>query len=290
MARKRYSIYKLTAPSGRAYVGFTSQSVEERWRQHVGRAMRGAKHPLCDSIRKHGRDAFSVEVLATYDDADEALRAEVAAIAGLEDAYNLSPGGEFDGGAGAVRFRELLTDPAWREAYCARLSAALKSSSRFKQSRERIEGLLAAWREDNPKKAYLISLRNLRIGRNKSGRREKPPAKPQRLPRKPKGPAAKLHKSIASREAAKRHWAEMNPATKAEIVTRIAASLTDAHAAKTEEERQRHNAQLAEARKSIDHEFRKARQKEALTAYWTPERRTEFGAKVKARRAAKSGE
>lgn len=287
MAGRRYSIYKLTAPSGRAYVGFTGQDVAERWRRHVGRANKGAKHPLCSAIRKYGADAFTVETLAEYDDKDVALCAEVEAISELVGAYNLSPGGDFDGGTGAARFRELLLDPEWRAAYAERLSSALKTSPLYQAKVPELVATLAAWREDNPAKSYNISMRNLRIGANRSGRKKPASDKPQRIPRKPKGRAAKLHKSIASREAAKRHWAGMGASKKDEITSRISTSLTEFHAAKTDAEREAHDAQLAKARENIDHAVRKARQKAALEAYWTPERRVEFGARVRARNAAK---
>lgn len=290
MARKRYSIYKLTSPSGRAYVGFTGQSVSERWRQHVGRAMRGARHPLCAAIRKYGAAAFNVEVLATYADLSDALHAEVAAIAALTEAYNVSPGGDFDGGAGADRFRELLRDPDWRAAYSARLSEALKASPLYQAKVPELLAQLVAWRDSNPAAAYRASVRNLRIGVNRHGRKKPEPSEPQRLPRKPKGAAAKLHKSRASRDAAKRHWAEMDADKKIDITSRISAAVTDMHASKTDAERAAHDAQLAEARKRIDHTVRKARQKEALKAYWTPERRAEFGARVRARNAAKKAD
>lgn len=285
MARK-FSIYKLTSPSGRAYVGFTGQEVAERWRQHVNRAGTKTIHPLYAAIRKYGREGFKVETLATYGALDEALRAEVAAIAGLENGYNVSPGGEGDGGAGAARFRELLADPEWRAAYVARLSFSMKNSERFAESRKKLEGLLDAWRDQNPAKAYHISMRNLRIGANRHNQRRPASPVPARLPRKPKGPAAVFHKKRASREAAKRHWAEMDPGVKSEVHARIAQSVTKAHAAKSPEEKAAHAAQLAEARKSIDHDVRKARQAEALARYWTPERRAEIGAKRRAAYAA----
>lgn len=287
MAGERYSIYRLTAPSGRSYVGFTSQSVQARWGQHIRRARSGVRHPLCAAIRKYGPDAFEVETLAEYAVLDDALRAEVAAIAELTDAYNISPGGDFDGGAGADRFRKLLLNPEWRAAYSARLSAALKESPLYQARIPELVARLAAWRDANPKAARRISMRNLRIGLKKSGGRKL--AEPQRLPRKPKGAAAKLHKSRASRDAAKRHWAGMDINKKNDITSRISNSVAEMHAAKSEQERAAHNAQLAEARKSIDHTVRKARQKEALEAYWTPERRAEFGARVRARNADKKG-
>lgn len=283
MARKQFTIYKLTAPSGRAYVGLTGQTLTERWRQHVARAGRGTRHPLCAAIRKYGASAFVVEALAEYDTQREALRAEVAAIAELSDAYNLSPGGDYDGGAGAARFRELLLDPDWRAAYVARLSAALRSSPQHQARVPELVAKLAQWRADNPVKAYKISRRNLRKG-SKGAHRE---ASEGRLPRTPKGAAAKLHKRRASREAAVKHWANMAPDKKTEVQGRISASVKKMHEDKSADARAAHNAQLAQARRRIDHDLRKARQKEALAAYWTPERRAEFGAKVRARNTAK---
>lgn len=283
MARKQFTVYKLTAPSGRAYVGFTGQFLAERWRQHVTRAGRGARHPLCAAIRKYGASAFVVEVLAEYDTQREALQAEVAAIAELSDAYNLSPGGDHDGGAGAARFRELLLDPDWRAAYVARLSAALKNSPKYQARVSELAANLAQWRADNPVEAYKISRRNLRK-RSKGAPRE---GRGGRLPRTPKGAAAKLHKRRASREAAVKHWANMALDKKTEVQGRISASVKKMHEGKSAAARATHSAQLAQARQCIDHELRKARQKEALAAYWTPERRAEFGAKVRARNTAK---
>lgn len=247
------------------------------------RANRGARHPLYSAIRKYGADAFTVETLAEYDTKDVALRAEVEAIAELVGAYNLSPGGEFDGGAGAARFRELLTDPEWRADYGERLSAALKDSPKYQAKVPELLASLAKWRAENPTKAYRISMRNLRVGANRNGRKKPTPDKPQRIPRKPNGSAAKLHKSRASRDAAKRHWAEMTPEKRAEISARISASVKARYAAKTEAERAAHAAQLAEARRHIDHNVRKARQRAALEKYWTPERCRAFGEEVKKR-------
>jgi hypothetical protein len=147
---------------------------------------------------------------------------------------------------------------------------------------------LANWKADNPAEAYRISLRNLRIGVNRHGRKKAQPEEPQRLPRTPKGKAAKLHKSRASRDASKRRWAAMSEDEKAVVAARIAGSVKARHAAKTPEERAAHEEQLAAARQRIDHNVRKARQKEALAAYWTPERRKAFGDKVRARRQAES--
>lgn len=269
-------------------MGFTGQQVAERWRQHVARAMAGAKHPLCAAIRKYGADSFTIETLAEHQNVSVALRAEVDCIADLTNAYNISPGGEFDGGAGAAKFRELLADPAWRAAYCARLSKALKGSPAYQAKVPELVANLASWREDNPAQAYRNAMRGLRIGANRNGRRRPEPLEAQRLPRKPKGSAAKLHKSRASREAAKRHWSSMPEDKKAAIAAKISASLKARHAEKTEAEREKHNLKLAEARKNIDHDVRKTRQKEALANYWTETRRKEFGDQVRRRKKGKN--
>lgn len=287
MARK-YSIYRLTSPSGRAYVGFTGQAVGVRWGQHQRAARRRPRHPLTQALAKYGSDSFRVEVLSEHDDMQDALEAEKAAIAAETNPYNLSAGGETDFMAGHARFRELLQDPAWRDDYLARLSAGIRNSPAYYASRDAALKSLAEWRAENPVKAYKHAMRALRIGQR--GRKTEDTEEPQRLPRKPKGPAAKFHKSKASARAAVRHWSEMGAERKAEIHGRISASVAKGHAEKTPEERAAHEAQLAEARKSIDHTVRKARQKEGLAAYWTPERRAAFGESVRRRNAEKRAE
>lgn len=279
-------MYRLTSPSGRTYVGYTGQEVDERLRQHVQRARKRNKHPLSAALRKYGSEAFQVEILSQHNDLMSALLAEKVAIAAEPNAYNLSAGGETDHLAGHARFRELLSDPVWRAAYAQKLSAALKASPYREDQRARMAASGARWRAENPREAYKNAMRALRMGR-----RAKHVAKEEgRLPRKPKSKAAKLHKSRASAEAARRHWASMDETTKKEIQTRISQALARNHAEKTAEERSAHRAQLAKARERIDHTVRKTRQKEALASYWTPERRAEASRSRKERYAALSPE
>lgn len=75
MKRKRrldrnHIVYSLTV--GRLeYIGVTyvegrspTKSLRRRWQKHVRRALtEGRDWTLCDAIRKHGPDAFTVEVL-----------------------------------------------------------------------------------------------------------------------------------------------------------------------------------------------------------------------------------
>ena len=283
MDGKRYSIYRLTSPSGRAYVGFTGQCVSARWGQHVRRAMKGAKHPLSAAIRKYGSARFNVETLSEHVSIAEALMQEVREIARLENAYNLSPGGELDGAAGGKKLAELLQNPDWRAAYCAALSAGAKKSEASRKHLAALSALAKQWRVDNPAKAYRNSARASRIARNNRKTKTKNKEN-ERLARKPKSPSAKKARSIRSREAAKRHWANMPAEKKNTVHSKISKSVAQHHANMSRSERKKHEAQLSEARKNIDHTLRKKRQKEAMAAYWTPERRAAFGARVRARR------
>lgn len=285
MAREHYSVYRLTSPSGRAYVGFTGQRVAARWGQHVRRALKGAKHPLCAAIRKYGSARFTVEILSAHPSLDAALKAEVRAIAVLEKPYNISPGGDFDGAAGHRRLAELFTDRVWRAEYVASLSSGCKASSAHRAHWLDLTRAAEQWRKGNPAKAYKNALRALRIGQR--SRNKKTSGASGRLPRKPKGLAARKMKSMRSRAAAKRHWANMPEDKKANIHARIAKAVTQHHESMTPVERRRHSAQLAEARKNIDHSLRKKNQKIAIAAYWTPERRAAFGAAVRARNKEK---
>src|SRR4051812_24608621 len=92
------AVYRLTSPSGKSYIGITGQEVQERWRQHVVKAIRGfhLRHPLYCAIRKYGADSFIVEELQNRLTRAEALSLEVTLIAAERPRYNLSPGGEHD--------------------------------------------------------------------------------------------------------------------------------------------------------------------------------------------------
>jgi group I intron endonuclease len=57
-------IYRVTCTvNGKVYIGKTEQSLAQRWSCHVGDAHRGSNVYFHKAIRKHGPDAFTVEVL-----------------------------------------------------------------------------------------------------------------------------------------------------------------------------------------------------------------------------------
>ena len=97
-------------------------------------------------------------------------------------------------------------------------------------------------------------------------------------------PEEREQHSTKRRANATRQWAARTEADKEAVRQKIAQSLKARNASRTPEQIVAEETQLAKARESINHTYRKQRQKEALQAYWTPERRAEFSAKRKSSR------
>lgn len=79
----RFYTYKITCfVTGRIYFGFTSQTIEERFRQHETAAYRRKSHPLgvLAAIAQHSIENFSIEQVGVFDSEQEALDHEVALI------------------------------------------------------------------------------------------------------------------------------------------------------------------------------------------------------------------
>lgn len=95
-----YSVYKLTAPNGKCYIGMTKQSVERRW--NCGHAYKHNEH-LLNAIAKYGWNNFGKEVLFTSASKTEAEKIERFLIAQYNSAdrlygYNILPGGNVSDG------------------------------------------------------------------------------------------------------------------------------------------------------------------------------------------------
>lgn len=102
-------LYRLTSPSGKSYIGITSQTVAQRWWKHKNnashdRALRMGSECLAlyDAIRKYGSEGFQVETLAIADFdylKDLEQKAIIAFKTKTPHGYNLTDGG--DGALGA---------------------------------------------------------------------------------------------------------------------------------------------------------------------------------------------
>lgn len=91
-----YCVYKHTSPDGRVYIGITSQKPEARWQS--GNGYKGNTY-FTRSIKKHGWENFTHEILYTGLTVEEAKEKEIRLIAEYKSnkrkyGYNISSGGE----------------------------------------------------------------------------------------------------------------------------------------------------------------------------------------------------
>lgn len=90
-----FTIYMVTAPDGRSYVGCTSKRLSHRWTMHCCKAAgirwkEGAPPCLLTAIARYGRDAFTLKTLAVADDVHDAAAIETLMI---ERHGTMVPGG-----------------------------------------------------------------------------------------------------------------------------------------------------------------------------------------------------
>lgn len=99
MADRTWQIYKaICLPTSKAYIGLTVGRVMQRWSNHVSDATaRRRRSILHAAIRKYGREAFIVTVIATANDLASASEAERLAIMEHDTrapaGYNMALGG-----------------------------------------------------------------------------------------------------------------------------------------------------------------------------------------------------
>lgn len=99
-------VYQVTnSVNGKRYIGYTSQSLSERWRGHVKSSRIGSKSHFHLAIKKHGQDSFKSEVLFVEDSLAGAKETEILLILDHCPEYNKTMGG--DGTTG-----HLVTDEA----------------------------------------------------------------------------------------------------------------------------------------------------------------------------------
>jgi group I intron endonuclease len=137
---KKYSVYLLTcATNGKLYVGYTSETVDKRWRRHVY-ASRNPRNPINYAIAAHGEGSFLRATLATFDNVEEALAAEREMIVFHkslcgQNGYNVSRGGESASGvkrsdafkaALGERMKLLWKNSEWRTSLKNSMSNAQK--------------------------------------------------------------------------------------------------------------------------------------------------------------------
>lgn len=102
----KITLYKIThIDTKRVYIGYTSQEINKYWKQHIDKANRKSKSNryFYRALKKYGKDAFSFEIIAEYDDVDIAKIAEIQTIAEYKSnvvrygdafGFNMTDGGD----------------------------------------------------------------------------------------------------------------------------------------------------------------------------------------------------
>lgn len=112
---KLFSIYRIfNKTNGKSYIGYTgNQHVACYTDAHFKRAMRGEgpSKVLYIAIRKHGREAFQVEIIATANTQTKAQKLERLYISRfktrvIQHGYNMTEGGDGGDTSSSPRYRE----------------------------------------------------------------------------------------------------------------------------------------------------------------------------------------
>jgi hypothetical protein len=270
-----YTIYKISSPSHKAYVGVTRQHVSKRWQQHYQRALKtNLSHPFLQAIRKYGVDAFTVEVVTQCPTKEQALRLEVEHITRLNGhSYNLSPGGEYDCEAGVEQLKRRMQDKEWMRRYRERLSEGCRNSEKHMQRcRGELSELAAKWRKDNPRAAWKNVYRTFRLslralGVERGARRDFRFTQAGRLCIK-SAKVAKARACLGRSDRVKSWWAGLDYTEKAKVQAAISKKAKERYRSMGAKEKKKADTQLSQARQNIDHDTRIRKLREAADRKW----------------------
>jgi Pseudomonas phage homing endonuclease len=139
VSERKPVVYLLTClSSGKRYVGIAKSTAEKRFKRHCAEARQGSRLLIHKAIRKYGRTAFSIRVLATADTWEHAKRLERQLIVEQDTfmpvGYNMTLGGE-----GTVGYRH--RDDARAAMSRGHLGKVMSDESRQRMS-EAKKGLL----------------------------------------------------------------------------------------------------------------------------------------------------
>ena len=157
MSEAHYTVYKLTDPEGKIYIGVTGQTVEQRWRKGYGYSK---DTPIRKAIDRWGWESFRHEVLCenlTREEAEEKERWYISRYDSSDPAkgYNRFLGG-LGKGANMSETTKLLSAESKRKLYEAHPEIAEKIrntvSTRYETDptyRRRVgQGVRAAYEKD----------------------------------------------------------------------------------------------------------------------------------------------
>ena len=259
-------------------------------------------------MRKYGPEKFEIFTLEEHPSQQLAQEAEVRLIAlyaTQKAGMNISPGGEYDSASGAEGFRNKLKSPSWKEKYRAKLSRAVLNSPAHQAHVKDLSAIARAWAKQNPGLSRAVSLENIAKANQWRGMNPEKSLKMSRaagiIGRKKIQKLLKegirfnvgpMDLSPEQREKRREHaasqWKRRREMGDFSVHKKIGRANVRVFTNLTVKEKAARDSQLAEARNNIDHTLRKANQKAALIAYWTPERRAEKARKMRELHARKN--
>lgn len=172
------SLYAVTAPDGRKYIGLAARP-HDRWSNHRERSLNptAKSQYLHQAMHKHGRDNFSFEVLFTETGNDARKKAEEAEQLLIElvgtiapNGFNVSTGGT-SGSAGHKRSKELKAintaafKKMWAENYEGQRLAVKAGSNKPESIERKRVAAKALWQ--NP--SFVEKMMKARASGKKSG-------------------------------------------------------------------------------------------------------------------------
>ena len=94
-----YSLYKITcSQNGKVYIGYTSKTIDERFKIHCENAKCKRNYALADAMRVYGIPAFTIELFLQCESHKEACEHEIRLIKELNsilpNGYNMTHGGD----------------------------------------------------------------------------------------------------------------------------------------------------------------------------------------------------
>ncbi len=91
-------IYKHTSKtSGKSYIGYTTNGIDKRWRNHCNNSQKVSNRHFHNAIRKYGEEDFTHEIIVRCSDIEIAKKAEISCIDYYDtynNGYNMTKGGE----------------------------------------------------------------------------------------------------------------------------------------------------------------------------------------------------
>jgi group I intron endonuclease len=92
---ENHIVYQVTnTRNGKSYIGYTSSTLEERWKEHQKRARLGSGYHFHTAIRKHGASYFSPKILFVEETLRGAKETEILMILDRCPEYNKTMGGD----------------------------------------------------------------------------------------------------------------------------------------------------------------------------------------------------